>query len=602
MRGRGGGGWSKSAGPDDSITGQAYDARLMKRLLTYMKPYVWQVVLAIFLLLTGTGFELAGPIIMKYGIDNYIAKGQFEGLGKIALWFLLFLVAAFLLRFLHIYITQWIGQKVILDLRIKLFNHLQRQDLKFIDSKPVGWLMTRITGDVQTLNDMFSDGVVAVFGDLFMLLGIIIVMLVMNWKLALVTFVVLPFLFWVVFTFRNRVRIAFREIREALAKLNGFMQENITGIRTVQLFCREKQTLFEFRELNSSYRNSFLKAIRYFAMFFPAVNFVSAIAVALILLVGGWMISLAVLSWGALVAFLQYSERFFRPIRDLSEKYNTMQAAMAAAERVFWLLDTQPEVCDPVKPAMLDKIKGKVEFRGVGFEYKSGEPVLEDISFNVEPGETVAIVGATGAGKTTIVSLLMRFWDVTKGEILLDGINIREYTKQDLRSHFGVVLQDVFLFSGSVAENVTLGDLQHDDARLKGALEEANALDFVERLPNGTLEPVGERGARLSGGQKQLLAIARALAIDPPVLLLDEATAAVDTETERSIQDAVEKLMKGRTTLVVAHRLSTIRQADKIVVMHKGRVREIGSHDELISRDGIYARLYRLQFGEVQAA
>ncbi len=652
--------------PDDSVIGQAYDARLMKRLLGYLKPYRLPVIGAVILLLVATVVELAGPLVIKYGIDNYISLGKIDGLGMIVLLFGGLLLVGMVLRYYQVYLTSWIGERVVLDLRTKLYDHLQRLDVKTLDSRPIGWWMTRITNDVQTLNEMFSGAVVSVFGDLFALVGIVVVMLWMNWRLAVVTFTVLPLLIWVVTVFRKAVRNQFRIIREAIAKLNGFVQEHISGIRTVQLFSRDKEIVTQFGEYNVEYRSAYIKTIRYYALFFPAVTFLASLATALILLSGGLMIRASMLTWGGLVAFIQYAERFFRPIRDLSERYNTMQAAMAAAERVFWLMDHEIEIgqkpsavtappmnssvdappmnssvdAPPMNSSVdalsstatdvpadrrgsaealtssvdappstvtvipadrrgsAEEINGEIVFDSVSFAYKPDSPILRDISFTIEPGKTVAVVGATGAGKTTLISLLLRFWDVTSGRILLDGKDIREYPVGDLRRSFGVVLQDTFLFSGSVASNVGLGDPLRDREVMKQALIEAEAWSFVENLPKGIDEPVGERGAMLSGGEKQLLSIARAIAANPPLLLLDEATAAVDTETEQKIHAAFDRLMTGRTTLVVAHRLSTIRKASKILVMHHGRIVETGSHEELLAMNGLYAKLYRLQFAE----
>lgn len=581
---------------DTGIDGQVYDARLMKRLLAYLKPISHFVLLAVVLLFVVTALELAGPLVIKYGIDNHIALGKIDGLGKVVVLYLGILLITFLVRFFQGYLTEWIGQKVVFRIRTQLFNHLQNLDLKFIDSKPVGWMMTRITSDVQSLHEMLSSGLIAVFGDLLTLIGIVIILLVLNVKLALVTFTVVPIIFWVVFKFRSKVRNVFRIIREARADLNGFMQEHITGMRTVQLFVQEKATLKVFQKFNQIYRNAYLKIIRYFSLFFPSIHFLLALSTAIILLVGGIMIRDDILTWGAFIAFLQYAERFFRPIRDLSEKYNTMQAAMTAAERVFWLSDIKMDIEDPPESIKIAEIKGKIEFKSVHFEYISGEKVLDDVSFTVEPGETVAVVGATGAGKTTLISLLLRFWDISGGAIEIDGIDIRSFKQKELRALFGAVQQDVFLFSGSIGENVTLGDENRGGSRLESALDQANATHFIEKFPEGLNEAVGERGAMLSGGEKQLLAIARALAADNQLLLLDEATAAVDTETEFKIQQALEKLMKSKTTLVVAHRLSTIKSADKIIVMHKGKVRELGKHSELLKLDGIYAHLYQMQF------
>jgi ATP-binding cassette subfamily B protein len=549
---------------------------------------------------------------MKNGIDKYIAEKDPAGLGQTVLWFLGVVIAALAIRYLYVYLTAWIGERVVLDLRIQLYDHLQRLKVGTIDSRPVGWWMTRIT-DVQTLNEMFSTAVVSIFGDLLALLGILVILLWMNYKLALITFIVLPLLIMVVATFRKAVQVQYRVIREAIARLNGFVQEHITGVRTVQLFGREKPSVEEFSSHNAYYRSAYIKTIRYYALFFPAISFLAVLATTLIFLSGGLMIRAGTLSWGALTAFIQYSERFFRPIRDLSEHYNVMQAAMTAAERVFWLLDleieptrktvigsqaTQTALREEGRSAETNRKTGGIEFDRVNFSYLDGEPILHEVSFTVEPGSMVAVVGATGAGKSTLISLLLRYWEAGSGTIRVDGIDVTRRPLHELRQRFGLVMQDTYLFSGSIAENVSLGDPAREGEVLRDALRRAGALTFVEKLAQGVDEPVGERGARLSGGEKQLLSIARALAADPPILLLDEATASVDTETERQIQAALEQLMANRTTLVVAHRLSTIVKADKIIVMHKGSVAEMGTHEELLALNGLYAKLYRLQFAE----
>jgi len=580
---------------EEETLGKVYDARLMRRLLRYLAPYRWVAVIGVLMLLLLSLLQLAGPYLAKLAIDRYIGHSDFAGLTRISLVFAGILAAQFVLRVSQTYLVQWMGQNVMRDLRLEIFTHLQRLPLSFFDRNPVGRLMTRITTDVENLNELLSSGVVAIFGDVFTLVGIVVVMLWLNWRLALITFTVLPFLTVATFLFRRFVRQAYREIRLRIARINAYLQENITGMVIVQLFNREKRNFEHFRRLNYDYLEAYLRTIFYHAVFFPIVELLSAVALGLILWYGGLRVFSGTLTIGALVAFLQYAQRFFRPISDLSEKYNIMQSAMAASERIFKLLEEpeQPSFTPPVKH--LEHCRGEIEFRNVWFAYHDEDWVLRDISFHVKPGERVAFVGATGSGKTSIMSLLTRLYEPQKGQILLDGIDIRHIPLDELRRAVGVVPQDVFLFSGSVAENIRLGNRDISEDVVRQVAQALNVDRFVERLPRGYDEEVRERGGILSTGQRQLLAFARALAYDPKVIILDEATSSVDTETERLVQEALEKLMVGRTCLIVAHRLSTVQTADRIIVIHKGKIREQGTHQELLALRGIYYRLYQLQ-------
>ncbi|RJP75314.1 MAG: ABC transporter ATP-binding protein [Candidatus Zixiibacteriota bacterium] len=579
---------------DDEITGRAYDARLMRRLLGYGRPYLWQLLAGIVLLLALSGLELVGPLLTKRAVDVYIPAGDLSGLLHMLLLYVLVLVGLFLFRFLQIYLTNWVGQRIMYDMRSQIFDKLTRLSVSYFDRNPVGRIMTRISSDVEVLNQMFTQGVVAIFGDVFLLVGIIVALLVLNWKLALITFAVLPVLFWAAFWFKVKVRDAFREMRKRLARVNSYLQENLTGMRVVQLFRRERLNREKFQDLNRGLMESHLKTIFYFSVFFPAVEVISAVAIALILWSGGSMILKGALTLGALIAFIQYAERFYMPVRDLAEKYNILQSAMASSERLFQLLDEEIQVQDPAVPQPLDRRQSAIEFRDVSFAYNPGEWVLRGVSFRVEPGQTVAIVGHTGAGKSTLINLLSRFYDVQEGQILLDSTDIRQFRQCDLRHKLGVVQQDVFIFARSVEENIRLGSPIPGE-RVRQAAEAVSADRFITRLPEGYAEKLEERGATLSAGERQLLAFARALVHDPPILVLDEATSAVDTATEQLIQKAIARLLEGRTAIVIAHRLSTIQRADKIIVLHDGEVRETGTHQELLRRRGIYYRLYQLQ-------
>ena len=599
---------------DDDIVGKAYDARLMRRLLQYLRPYRVHAGLALAAIIANSILQLAQPYLMKVAIDRYIPAGDLAGVDRIALWFAAILVAAFLLEFTQTWLLQTTGQRIMFDMRLQIYAHLQRLDLRFYDRNPVGRLMTRVTTDVDVINDLFTSGVVSVFGDVFTLAGIMIVMLTMNWRLALVSFAVLPLIVVVTQWFRRNVRESYRTVRRLIARINAYLQEHITGMSTVQLFRREQQAFDRFEAINREHRVANVDSIFYYAVFYPAIEIVGALAAALTIWYGGRSVLAGTLTLGSLVAFLLYSQRFFRPISDMSEKFNILQAAMASSERIFKLLDEPATITSPAQPARhsasLDGTRrggGHIQFDHVWFAYnaaESGEPdwVLRDVSFEVRPGERVGVVGATGAGKSTIINLLLRFYDVTKGRVLVDGVDVRQMDLHQLRGLFSLVLQDVHLFSGTIAENIRLGATEIPDAEVRRAAAAVHAEAFIAQLPAGYAAPVVERGATLSVGQKQLLSFARALAFDPRILVLDEATSSVDTETEILIRDALHVLMSERTTIAIAHRLSTIQDMDKILVLHKGRLREMGTHQELLALRGIYFKLYQLQYKDQEGA
>jgi ATP-binding cassette, subfamily B, multidrug efflux pump len=592
---------------EEEALGKAYDARLMRRLLRYLRPYWRQVALALFVLLLGAVVAVIGPWITQLVIDEAIPDGDTRLLAILALALLGTVVLGFVLEYVEAIVTTWLGQSVMYDLRKQIFEKLQRADLRFYDKNPIGRLMTRITNDVETLNELFSSGVVTVFGDLFTLVFIVGAMLSMNWRLALVTFSVLPLVAVTAFFFRGKIRDAYRDIRVRLARVNAYMHERFTGVRVVQLFNREEADAARLAELNDDHLRAHLRSITYYAVFFPLIELFTAIALALIIWYGGFQSLGGALTVGVIAAFLQYARRFFQPIQDLSEKYNLLQSAMASSERIFKLLDDEVHIVDPARPKPLpEPAAGSIAFEGVWFAYgqkQDGEPdwVLRDIDLEVRPGEKVAIVGHTGAGKTTLVNLLMRFYDPTRGRILLDGVPIHETRLLELRSRIGLVLQDVFLFSESIGYNIRLGSSEISQPAIEAAAARVGASAFIDRYDDGYEHPLGERGATLSVGERQLVSFARALAFDPEVLVLDEATSSVDSEIEAKIEAATDELLRGRTSLVIAHRLSTVQNADRIVVLHHGEIREQGTHEELLEAGGLYARLHELQFAPAVA-
>ncbi|MSP64987.1 MAG: ABC transporter ATP-binding protein [Ignavibacteria bacterium] len=587
---------------DDEILGKAYDSNLMMRLIRYLRPYKWQVIGAIFLSMVVALLESVRPFFTKIAVDDNIAKGDKEGLLYTTMLFFAVLMIRGVMQFFNAYLTQWIGQKTIYDLRIEIYRHLQYRSLRFFDKNPIGRLITRVTNDVEVLNEMFSSGIVMVFSDVFMIIGIVWLMFSMNWKLALISLSVLPFLFYGTFLFRKKAREAYREVRLQVAKINTFMQEHISGMLVDQIFNRQKKSFKKFENINGAHRDANIKSIFYYALFYPSVDIIGSVVVGLIIWYSANGIIEGTVTIGTIMAFLQFNEMFWRPIRDLSEKYNIMQTAMASSERIFKLLDDKTAIIDSENPVSLNKTKGKIEFKNVWFAYNDEEWILKNISFTIFPGETIAIVGHTGAGKTTIINLLNRMYDIQKGEILIDGINIKNVSQVDLRKNIGLVMQDVFLFSGDVKTNIDLGNEEISIDKVKHSAEMVGVKKFIDSLQGGFSGEVKERGSTFSVGQKQLISFARTLAYNPQILVLDEATSSVDTETEILIQQAIIKLLQDRTSIVIAHRLSTIQRADKIIVMHKGEIRESGNHQELLAVGGIYQKLYQLQYKEQEKA
>jgi ATP-binding cassette, subfamily B, multidrug efflux pump len=580
---------------DEALDGN-YDARLLQRLLIYLRPYRGLTVLAVLLLLAGAGLALVGPVLTQRALDVAIPTRDTGLLGTLAILFLAALLLEFAVEYGQTLLTAYLGQRVMYDLRMQIFGHLQRLSISYFDRNPVGRLMTRVTSDVETLNELFSSGVVTVFGDVFTLLAIMTMMLWIDWRLALVTFAVIPLVWLTARIFRRRVRQAFGDIRIRLARLNAYLQERLSGMRVVQLFGREADSAARFAELNREHLEAHRRSITIYAVFFPVVELLTAVAMALLLYYGGLRALGGTITVGVLAAFIQLTRRFFQPLQDLSEKFNLLQSAMASSERVFALLDQPVTVLEPVNPSRLTQpVRGEVRFDGVWFRYSPEGPwVLRDVSFTASPGQTIALVGHTGAGKTTIVNLLLRFYDPERGRILIDGVDIRQLSTSDLRSLIGFVQQDLFLFAGNIQHNLTL-DAPIPPEAARQAARRVGADRFIERLPAGYDHRLGERGRSLSVGERQLLSFARALALDPTILVLDEATSSVDAQAEGLIQLAIAELMTGRTSLVVAHRLSTILHADEILVLQHGEIRERGSHRELLAQQGLYDRLYQLQ-------
>lgn len=583
---------------EEEVLEKSVEGHLLKRLLSYLKPYKWYILMAFILTIIISALSAVRPRLTPVAIDEKIPSGDINGLLWIVIILLGTLVIQAVIQYLMTYLTSWIGQKIIFDLRRTIYRHILNLDVKYYDRTPIGRLVTRVTNDVDVLFEVFSSGIVSALGDVFSIIWILIFMFTLDYKLTLIALSVLPFLMYATSVFRKRVRDAYGKIRILIARINSYIQEHISGITVVQLFGKEKRTKEEFELINQEHTRENKRSVTYYAVFFPVVEFLGALSVGLIIWYGGGQVFQSVITVGVIISFLQYTEMFFRPIRDLSEKYNILQTAMASSERIFELLDTKPDVNDPDKPIRIPDIKGEIEFRDVSFAYNDDNYVLKNISFRINPGERVAFVGATGAGKTTIINLINRFYDIEKGEISLDGININRYKQKELRNNIKVVLQDVFLFSGDIKYNVNLGNENISDEDIYAALESVGIGKYVDSLPGKINYQVSERGSSLSVGQRQLISFARALVFDPKILILDEATSSVDTETEHLIQQAIQRLIFGRTSIIIAHRLSTIQSCDKIIVMHKGEIKEMGNHQQLLAHNGLYYKLYQLQYKE----
>jgi len=585
---------------EEEMLGKKIDPKILRRLLSYFKPYKWHILIATVLTITISALSAVRPRLTPIAIDDKIFNKDIPGLQLIVIILLGTLIFQGLIQYVMTYLASWIGQKIIFDLRKNVFRHTLNLDLRFYDTNPIGRLVTRVTSDVEVLYEVFSSGLVTAFGDLFTIVWILYFMFTLDFNLSLIALSVLPLLIIATSIFRRKVRDSYRRIRILLAQLNSYIQEHISGISIVQFFVKEKKTIDEFEDINLKHTFQNKKSIMYYALFFPFIELLGAIAAGFIIWYGGGQIVQKSISIGVLISFIQFTEMFFRPIRDLSEQYNVLQTAMASSERIFNLLDTTPAITDSPNPVSFGNLMGDIEFKNVSFAYNSEDTVLKNISLNIKAGEKIAFVGATGAGKSTIINLLSRFYDVSRGEILIDGINIKNVTQEELRSNIAVVLQDVFLFTGDIKSNINLGKAEISDEKINESVYNVGLREFAESLPDNLAHKVIERGATLSVGQKQLISFARALAFDPKILILDEATSSVDTNTEILIQNAIKKLIEGRTSIIIAHRLSTIQNCDKIIVMHKGEIKEMGNHQELLDKGGLYYKLYQLQYKSVE--